>query len=294
MALVQKKKKWRKGPFIVIGVAVVVIVFIAVPMIMMGNGGGYLSAASSKGNIETYYSFSGNVASKNTQMVMAEKIMQISKINVSEGDKVRVDTILFVSSDGTEIMSKINGTVNKLFIENDQQVMSGSQLCEIIDFDNLEVSIRVDEYDLGCVAVDKKISVSINALGKDVDGTVSNVSRTAVSQNGVAYFTATVDLDYDNAVKVGMTAEARILNEQASDVIIIPMKALSFDDENNPFVYIGGRPNEMIKTDVTTGITDGKSVEIKSGVGSGQTVYYKDPNAASGGGGFLPPMPNRG
>lgn len=294
MALVTKKKKSRKGLFIGIGIAVVVLLMV-LPMLMNSGNGGYWSAQTSKGTIETYYTFSGNVASKNTQVVMAEKIVQISEIDVSEGDKVTSDTVLFTTSDGTEIKSKTSGTVNRIFVEADQQLMSGSQLCEIIDFENLEVGIRVDEYDLGCVEVGKKIDVSICALDKDITGTVSSISRTATSQNGVAYFTAKVDLDKDSNIKVGMTAEAKVLNSQATDVVILPMKALSFDEENNPFVYFqGNRPNEFTKTPVEVGITDGKNVEIKSGIGDNQTIYYKDPNASSGGGvgGIIPPRPN--
>lgn len=289
------KKKSKNG--LIIGIAILLAVaVIGGPLVMSrmsGSTAGYLSAVSSKETIETYYTFSGNVASTNTQNVMAESILQIKTIHVNEGDKVSVDTVLFTTSDDKEIKSKIDGTVNKIMVEVDQQIMSGSQMAEIIDFDNLEIAVKVDEYDLDAVSIDKKIEVTINSLDKDIEGTISEISRTATNQNGVSYFLAKVKLEQDKDVKVGMTAEAKILNKQAKDVVVIPMKALSFDDDNNPFVYVSGDGGTMNKISVVVGITDGKNIEISSGLGNGQTVYYKDATQTQSDGGFTPPMMGR-
>lgn len=289
---VNNKKKRKKG--IIIGICAVLSVgIITAPLVMGKMQSGttrYLSETSTKKTLETYYTFSGNVTSANTQNVMAESIMQIGTIHVNEGDKVEVDTVLFTTSNGTEIKSNTNGTVNKIMVETDQQVMSGAQMAEIIDLDNLEVEVKVDEYDLNAITVDKKMNVTIGALDKDIEGTISEISRTATSENGVSYFLATVKLEYDKDVKIGMTAGAQTLKEEAKDAIVIPMKALSLDDENNPFVYVSG-DHGMSKVSIVTGINDGKYIEVKSGLDKDQTVFYKDPDAAqSSGSSLLPPM----
>lgn len=284
-----KNKKLKKGLFICLAIIIVILLlFTSYRMTSQGENNNYVSATVSNETIRKYYTFSGNVASSNTQNVMAQKILQISEIKVSEGDKVSADDVLFVTTDGSEVKSKIDGTVNNIYVETDQQVVSGAKLCEIIDFETLEVSIKVDEYDLFSVEIGKSIDVRIGAIDKGINGTVSDISNTAISQNGVSYFIATVDLDYDEDIKVGMTAEAKILKEESIDTTIIPMKALSFDDENNPFVYIEGENNSMTKISVVPGITDGINVEITSGLENGQTIYYRNTIESDDNGNFTP------
>lgn len=290
MAVANQKKRSKKGALVVVGVVLVGI--LAGAPILMGmtsnSASNYTAYTSTKETIETYYTYTGSVASSNTQNIMAQGIMQISEILVQEGDKVNTESVLFKTTNGEEIKSEISGTVNKIAVEPDKQVMSGTLLAEIIDFENLEIAVKVDEYDINSVEVDKKIEVSINALDKDIEGTVSEISRTAISQNGVSYFTAIVKLEKDNEIKVGMTAEAKILKEQAKDAVVIPMNALSFDDNNSPYVYVKDVNNKMVKTSVVTGINNGKSVQVEDGLSSGQTVYKLNENIASNG--MMPPM----
>lgn len=291
---VSKKKKSNKG---IIGVVLILIVVIgigAVPMISgMNSNGKYKSETVSKETIETYYSFTGSVSSKNSQKVMAEKIMQIAEVKVTEGTKVKKDDILFIAQDLTEVKAKISGTVSKIYIEEDEQVMSGTVLCDLYDFDHLEVTVKVDEYDLPAVVEGEEIGVTINALDKEIQGTIESVSDIATNQNGVAFFTAIVSLEYDSEVKIGMTAEATILNEKAEDVLTIPMKVLMFDRDNNPYINLKGEDGTMYKTIVVVGINDGKSVEIENGVKSGDTVYYLDEIESESSNSFAPPMAGR-
>jgi len=292
---ITKKKKSNKGLIVGVAIAIIAFVTIAVPkMTSASTTGNYQSVSVSKDTIETYYTFTGSVGSKNTQKVMAEQIMQIAELKVAEGATVKKDDVLFVTQDAIEVKAKIDGTVSKIYIEADERVMSGELLCEIYDFDHLEVSVRVDEYDLSAIEIGDRIDVTINALDKEILGTVSSVSDIATNQNGVAFFLATVDLDYDSEVKVGMTAEAKILNQQVEDVLTIPMKALMFDNDNNPFIYVKNEQGTMVKTVIVTGINDGISVEITHGLGNGDMVYYSVTSVnEESNTGFAPPMPGR-
>lgn len=289
-----KQKKSKKG--LIIGIVVVVIVALlifGVTTMAGGQNSNYLSTIVSQDTIETYYTFSGNVQSSNTQNVMAEGILQISEIKVSEGSDVKAEDVLFVTADGAEIKAEIDGTVNEIFVETDQQVISGSQLCEIIDFENLEVTVKVDEYDHSTLEVGDSIDVIVGSLDKEIEGTVSKISRTATNQNGVAYFNATISLEYDSEVKVGMTVEAKVLNEKSKDTLVIPMRALNFDEDNNPYVYTMDSAGKMKKTTIVLGINDGKNVEIKSGLSNGQTIYYQD-TTADNNTGAAPQFPGAG
>ncbi len=283
-----KKKSSQKG---LIGLAVVVVVLGVILIPRMNKEKPYSEEQVKKGNIETYYTFSGNVDSKNRQQVMAEKVMQISEIKVEEDSKVEKDDILFETSQGDEIKAKVSGTVSKIYIQEDEAIMSGGKLCDIIDFDDLEVTIKIDEYDLSSVEVGKEATVTIGAVEKEVVGKLSDISDTATIQNGVAYFTATLDLEKDSKVKVGMSAEAKILNKSAKDILMIPMKVLKFNEEDEPYVFIKDENNRPVEQLVGVGINDGKEVEITEGVSQGQVIMYEatsSPNKDVSG--FRPPI----
>ncbi|HBI02848.1 MAG TPA: RND transporter [Paenibacillaceae bacterium] len=268
-----KQKKGKKG--LVIGIiAGVIIIGLIATQILLPKQNKYTDVTVKKATIETYYTFSGSVDSKYKQNVMASNVMQISEINVNEGEKVEKDTVLFTTSQGNEIKSQIVGTISKIYVEQDQQVMSGTQLCDIYDFDNLQISVKVDEHDLNGIAKGKTVSVSIDALNKEMTGSVSSISSTAINENGIAYFSAVIDLPKDNSIKVGMTAEAKILNKQAKDVLSIPVKALQFDTDDKPYVLIKQEKGAPVKKYVKVGINDGKTVEITEGLKEGQVVSY--------------------
>lgn len=286
------KNKSNKGLWLGIGIGVVAVALVVSPQLLSkGKQDAYQSVAVTKETIQTYYTFTGSVGSKDSETVMSQKITQIKEIKVLEGALVKKDDVLMIAQDGTKIKASVSGTVTHLAVEVNQQVMAGGKLCEIVNFDNLEVIVKVDEYDLSAIHQGDKIDVTIHAIDKDIVGTVSKVSDTAINQNGIAFFTATVDLAKDKDIKVGMTAEASILNEESIDTLTIPMKALMFDNNNTPYVYSKNSDGSITKLAVIAGISDGKTVEILSGVTNGNTIYYTETVAkSSDDGGFKGPL----
>ncbi|GKX28832.1 hemolysin D [Vallitalea longa] len=294
--MMNNKKKNKKSLIIGIILVAILLILITVPILTGNRGNIYQEDTVGRGDIETYYAFSGNVESKNTQNIFAEKIIQISDIYVSEGDKVEKDDVIFKTSQGDEIEAKISGTVTKIYIDEDETAMSGTKLCDIVDLDNLEVTLKVDEYDIASITDGKEVEITIGAIDQEITGIVTDVSEIAIVQNGIAYFTASVDLPKNEEVKIGMSAEARILNESVSDALIIPIESLQFDEDEKPFVNIKDENGDIINQAVEVGINDGNMVEIKEGVNEDQTIYYQDTtntSSNSGGRGMIPPMSGR-
>jgi len=70
-----------------------------------------------------------------------------------------------------------------------------------------------------------------------------------------------------------MSVEAQILNTCALGAVTIPMKALQFDAENQPFVYKADANGKLYAQKVTIGINDGATIQILSGVDDGESVF---------------------
>lgn len=271
----KSKKKWRKR----IIFAVLAIIIIAV-LLFIGLKPKPVSSdmiAVKKGSISTYYSFSGSIEAKNREMLFADQALQIKEWNVKEGDLVKVDDVLYTTKLGVSKKATIAGEVLKIYADVNQQVMPGGKILEIVDYSNYLLKVKVDEYDFSAIKKGGKASVKINSISEDVEGTVDDVSKEGSYLNGVTYFQATIVIPPDDRIRVGMSAEARVLNQEASDVLILPIEAILFDTTNKPYVNVLNE-KVLVRTDLELGITDGVYVEVKSGVTLDQQVTVKKAN----------------
>lgn len=238
----------------------------------------YESVTAETGNITKYYSFFGNVESKKYQTVKAEKIMQISEILVKNGDTVATDDILLKTTTEDEIKAPMDGKINGLDLDVNTQILAGAELLDIYDYNNLQITVKVYEYDLSTIEVGKEVKVNINPLDKEFTGTINSISDIGTVVNDVTYFSVVIDVVNDDTVKIGMSAEIKLESASVENAIILPMKSIQFNDDNTPYVLLKGEKDEPVKTEITTGINDGTNIEIISGVRSGDTVFYSKGN----------------
>jgi len=83
-----------------------------------------------------------------------------------------------------------------------------------------------------------------------------------------------------------MSAEIKFPSKSVSDVVTLPMSVIQFDESNNPFVYLKDEKKNLIKTPIKTGINDGTTVEVVSGIKKGDLVFYKNNITTSSNQGF--------
>ena len=136
------------------------------------------------------------------------------------------------------------------------------------------VSIQINELDINAVEVGQKADITMDALeNKTFSGKITAI-RTA-STDGAASYIAEITLKRKDGMRTGMSASASIKVAEAKDVIVIPIDALQ-EDGDSYFVFTGKdrENNPTDKKSVETGISDGKNVEITSGLKEGDTIYY--------------------
>jgi len=175
-----------------------------------------------------------------------------------------------------EVLAEIYGEVSEIYVDENESLVTGTKIMDIVDYDNLEVKIKVDEYDLGAVSAGKEVTVTINQLGKDVAGKVSEISKEAETVNEVSFFTASIALDKSPDLRVGLSVEVKSLNKSTAAATAISMEALQFDDENRPFVYYRDGNGKVSTKPVKAGINDGTYVQILEGVRVEDVVLIPD------------------
>ncbi|PKM61589.1 MAG: hypothetical protein CVU99_02870 [Firmicutes bacterium HGW-Firmicutes-4] len=269
-----KKRKTKK---IIIGSVVAVLVIVG------GFAGFQVFANSAKdqftetpatvGSIVNDNRFSGVIESQSREDIMATSALEISELYVSEGELIGEETDLYEPVSGDLVTSSVAGEVAKIYYDEDETVAAGGKIMEIVDFINLQVSIKVDEYQLASLAVGAPVTINIDSIGRSVQGTVSEISREAKNENGVAYFTAIVDFQGDEQIRIGMNAEVVIVKEQAENVVTVPVDAIQFGADNESIVLVKGESENPEQRPVTTGITDGINIQITEGLAENEVVF---------------------
>lgn len=224
------------------------------------------------GNIVDDNRFSGVIESQSREDIMASSTLEISELYVSEGELIAEETDLYEPVSGDLVASSVAGEVAEIYYDEGESVAAGGKIMAIVDFTNLQVSIKVDEYQLSSLAVGAPVTINIDSIGRSVQGSVSEISREAKNENGVAYFTAIVDFQGDAQIRIGMNAEVVIVREQAENVLTVPVDAILFGADNESFVLVKGESENPENRPVTTGITDGVNIQITAGLTENEVV----------------------
>lgn len=238
------------------------------------------------GTISNALSFSGSVSVKNNETHSAESAATVRQIFVKEEQHVKKDDKLMRLSDGTNIKASFDGQVNAIGVEVGDEVSMGASLIQIVDFNNMTVSLRVDEYDISSVKVGQACNVTVTALGETFPSTISHINRVSSSMGSTAYYTVTAELTVTDNVLPGMQATVSIPQEEALDSVILNQSALSFGANNSAYVLMYDETNTLQQVPVELGISNDSYVEITAGLKEGDEVYKVAEVTASAGGLF--------
>lgn len=231
------------------------------------------STTAYKGTIETYYNFEGSVIAPAQQIISATAPDTVREVYVSPNAQVEKDDRLLKLENGGVVRADRAGEVTGLFVRAEDTVSAGQTLLHIVDLTQLEMEVKVDEYDISAIGLGKAAKVTIEATGQIVDATVEKINKVSSAVGDLSYYTVTLAFDAQSAPGVlpGMRVSAKMLNARAQDVTVLAMSALRFDDYNQPYVLMqDGDKTQQVS--VTVGINDGVNVEIISGLTPGESV----------------------
>lgn len=188
---------------------------------------------------------------------------------------ISVDKAKFNMEQAT-LTSPIDGIVSLLNYKIGDIIMSDAAdktVATIINNDTLFIEANIEEADISKLKVGDKAQVTFDAVdGAILRGEISFISLTSVtSSNGIVTYLVRVLLTNTGAsqIREGMTASIDFITAEAPGVLSIPVTAVR---------NVGGKPSvELVSgqiANVVTGFTDGKNVEIISGLKEGDVVVY--------------------
>ncbi|CAM4468820.1 efflux RND transporter periplasmic adaptor subunit [Paenibacillus typhae] len=170
------------------------------------------------------------------------------------------------------LTAPMDGTITAVNITDGEQAQNGSELFTMTDYENLSVTVQVDELDIPNIKLDQSATITLDALeDQEFEGKVIEIAKEGTSSNGVSLFDVTVGLNESEGVLVGMSAEVAITIEEKNDVLTVPIEAVS---EINGKYYVN--------VPVTEG--DGSETGAASDTAGGQMPDGAAPAGSAAGG----------
>ena len=235
----------------------------------------YTGYTATTGSISNALSFSGSLQLIDSATYAADSDTTVRAVYVAAGDNVKEGDRMIRLASGATVKAEFDGRVNTRSVEEGDRVTAGAPLVQVADFEHMKVNIRVDEYDIASVSVGQACRVTATATEKVFDSQIAAIDYISASSGNVAYYTATAYVDVEAGMYVypGMQVTVTVPQDEAENVVVLSMNALSFDERNSAFVYTMGEDGAMTPVPVEVGVSNGSYVEIRSGVASGDTVY---------------------
>ncbi len=148
-------------------------------------------------------------------------------------------------------------------------------LCTLTNITDVYVPITISEEDILGVSIGQKATVTMNAFeGRTFDALVDTITVES-SRSGAATvsYTVNVRLEGDNTQMMyeGMSADVTLVQRSANDVLYVSTQAIT-NVGGVATVLKKGEDGEPVKTEVKTGFSDGRYVEILSGLSEGDVV----------------------
>lgn len=232
------------------------------------------------------------------EKVKTQALVQRAYIQSLEAQKKQSEIDISIAENDlnyTKITAPMDGTVLATLVQEGQNINAAQSAPTVIvlgDLNRMRVYTQISEVDIPKTQIGQKVYFSV--LGnseKRYESFLENIEpapeaiRSDISFNGGAssnivsgaiYYNATFVVDnFDKSLYTYMTTKSHIILSEAKDVLTIPSDALKNVHGNKAQVKILTLKKKFEIKDVTIGLNDKTSVEIKSGLKEGDIVILE-------------------
>jgi HlyD family secretion protein len=204
-------------------------------------------------------------------------------------------THVFATASGVVIERKVNEG------EMVQSSMSGygegTVIMKIADLSRMIVKSNINEVDISRFIIGQSATIKLDALPyEEFQGSVVKIAPMAIVENNAKVFPVEISINASGEkAKPGMTAAVSIAGDSRENVLVIPIRAVFSDSNNQDIVYLmpkgikasGGKGSKKsqstgpapIATPVKLGVNDLQMVEVVSGLSEGDVISLSEQQA---------------
>ena len=204
------------------------------------------------------------------ERAIAQETLEIVRDGVSSSNKSGSTTLVRSTISGLilDVPVKVGNSVTMSNTFND-----GTTIATVANMDDLIFDGKIDETEVGRIGVGMPVKITVGALQDlSFDAALEYISPKATESNGTNLFEikASVKVPSDVTIRSGYSANAEIVLQEANDVLTLAESAIQWEGDST-FVYVKA-DDGWTKRPVTTGLSDGVNIEIRSGLAAGETV----------------------
>jgi macrolide-specific efflux system membrane fusion protein len=194
----------------------------------------------------------------------------------------------------TPILAPINGMIIQKNVESGQTFTTQDAI--LVMSDRLTVKAQVDETDIAQIKLKLKAKISLDAYpNQSIEAMVDQIAFDAKTVNNVTtYIVDVLPLSTPAFMRSGMTANVVFEVTSKSDILTVPAEAIKYEDGKKFLSVVNPDDKKVpVLTEVEVGISDGKKIEIISGVKETDSIFipeFKLKDNKSGGGSPFSPM----
>jgi RND family efflux transporter MFP subunit len=187
-------------------------------------------------------------------------------------------TVAKTNLEKSTLRAPIDGSISGKHLSLGEAVSPGLAVFSLVTGGDVHLSINIPEVDVANLSVGDLAEVKFDAfLGESFEAVVTHIQTVADDSSGVATFKTRLDFnDFDDRIKVGMTADVDIVTSKKEDVVAVPGRALIQMNEKSHIRLIEG--GNLVYRQVERGLrgSDGW-IEIVSGLEAGEKIItYAD------------------
>lgn len=180
----------------------------------------------------------------------------------------------------TKIVATVAGTVLDVPVLEGASVIEsnnfndGTTVAVVADMSDMIFVGKVDEADVGRIAVGMDVSIQIGAIeGKQFPGVLESIASKGKLLDGSIQFEVKAALKPIEGVviRAGYSANAAIVLDKRTKVLALDERLLQFEDKK-PFVEVVVGPDQYERRDVKVGLSDGLVIEVLEGVSADDEI----------------------
>ena len=206
-------------------------------------------------------------------------LKQRSKLEETLSDLLEIYKKGAITASISGSIKSVPDTEESSSTDNTDTDTDNSKVYTISPDKTMTVSVSVDETDILSLETGQEADITISSLGDDTyTGTITEINKTGTGSDGVTTYTASIQIEKQDGMLEGMSAEASIKIKSVDNTLMVAADAVNITS-SSAYVYttydeekdeLGGL------TEVTVGISNSSNIEIVSGLSEGDTVYYKE------------------
>ncbi|MVT08719.1 efflux RND transporter periplasmic adaptor subunit [Chitinophaga tropicalis] len=183
----------------------------------------------------------------------------------------------------TRLYSPLTGVLLSKQTEVGEVIAAGTPLFIVADIQKIIVSAYIPEGELHQVNIGQPAEISISALKKTFNGTVTEVG--AVADATSRAFMIKIEVENTGLqIRPGMIAEARMKGTGSSQGITVPAECVIRDLDNQSYVYVVDKEqHKAFKRKVSLGRMMDNKIQVMNGLAAGETIITSGQSKLSDG-----------